>query len=463
MDIINSSFPITGFLESKQGGRAENQDFLGYADTPMGFLLVLCDGMGGGPGGRLASESTVSVVIDYVKQKGSNCSPKQVLVDAIDFADTNIQNLVASNPSLTGMGTTIVCFLFSKKSAWVAHVGDSRFYQFRMGRKAFRTTDHSFVSELVQKGTLTEEQARLSSQSNIITRAINGRGIAKPDIVELPFEKGDRFMLCTDGIWGSMPEPELMNHITKTKNLSGAVVQMAYDVDEIGRNEGGKHDNLTIALVETKINSQKKVPMSKRILTIVGVMAVMLVTSIAINFFVWQSRNARVVEVEKQLNDLQDTITALRSKYDVTTGQLVAASDQNDKLKEENKQATKELIDAKKENAKQQGQIDQLQEQNKDLQSKKEKSVSSNPKSKYGAVISAISKFIEDTAGNRHITENSINEIISMLSDSKANKAKQCLIKAKSALNGKIGNAEKVTRQVNAFKEAIQELNKINK
>lgn len=354
MEIINSTYPITGFLESKKGGRDENQDFLGFADTHLGFLLVLCDGMGGGPGGCTASQTTVKTVIEYVKSKDSSTSPKEALAEAIAVADVNIAKITTANPALTGMGTTIVCFLFNKQSAWVAHVGDSRFYQFRFGRKVYRTIDHSFVSELVQKGALTEEQARLSTQSNIITRALNGRGIAKPDIKELAYEKGDRFMLCSDGIWGAKPEPQLIKDIAQTKSVSGAVVQITYDVEEIGKAEGGKYDNLSIAVIETQINSKKKVPMSKRTIKNFLVVVALLVASLVANVFLLQRVNRGGSSDENGLTALRDSISKLNAKNAELKGRLQGKDELANELRagkskaeDESKKAQAELNEQK--------------------------------------------------------------------------------------------------------------------
>ena len=98
------------------------------------------------------------------------------------------------NPSLKGMGSTATVLLLSDKSAFVAHVGDSRVYQIRSGKKIFRTFDHSMVFELVKQKVITEEQARLSAQSNIITRALGMQPDLQVDVVERPYEKGDRFV-----------------------------------------------------------------------------------------------------------------------------------------------------------------------------------------------------------------------------------------------------------------------------
>lgn len=266
---IKTSTPFVGFVDSRQGGRTENQDSCGYADTAFGLLVVVCDGMGGGPGGKVASSLAVDSIIHTVRSTDSSTTVTEMLQHAVQVANQTIINQACEHPSLRGMGTTAAILLIGKRAAVVAHVGDSRVYQFRGGGKKFRTTDHSVVAELVQNGTLTEDQARLSAQSNVITRGLGVMADVKADIVELPYEKGDRFMLCTDGIWGAVTEKELVKVVAKTQSLGGAVERVVIHVDELGFSAGGNHDNLTVALIETTSNSILKEKMSttvKRVL-----------------------------------------------------------------------------------------------------------------------------------------------------------------------------------------------------
>ena len=247
---------MIGFVDSRKGGRVENQDTCGYADTSFGLLVVVCDGMGGGPGGKLASTLAVDTIIGIVRDATATAEPKEVLKNAIQTANQVLVKRIVDNPSLRGMGTTVAALLINDYAAILAHAGDSRIYKFRGSRKVYRTTDHSVVSELVRKGTLTEEQARLSAQSNVITRALGVSPEVEVDITELAYEKGDRFMLCTDGIWGNITEKELIKIAAGTKSPGGAVESLVIRVDEQGFAAGGVHDNLTVALIETTSNSK---------------------------------------------------------------------------------------------------------------------------------------------------------------------------------------------------------------
>jgi len=261
---INTRTKFRGSVDSRIGGRSDNQDTCGYADTPHGLLVVVCDGMGGGPGGKLASSVAVETIIKCVSGDTESTDRKALLAEAINIADRQLQQIQAEKPALSGMGTTVAALLINSQSAIVAHVGDSRVYQFRRGSKKYRTFDHSMVFEQVRRKILTEEQARLSPQSNVITRALGfGQG-EKAEIAELPYEKGDRFMLASDGVWGVMPEKELVKIAGKTSNVDGAIESLFIKVEEIGAENGGTHDNFTAAFVETSNNSNLKEKMSTR-------------------------------------------------------------------------------------------------------------------------------------------------------------------------------------------------------
>ena len=280
----NDNDIFIGFAESRIGGRPENQDSYGFKDTELGFLVTVCDGMGGGPGGKTASSIAVNEIITGIEEASKDEEVANILIKAIRRANMAILEAGNQTPELQGMGSTATVLLLSEKSAFLAHAGDSRIYQIRGGKKVFRTFDHSVVFDLVKQKVITEEQARLSAQSNVITRALGVKPDLEVDVVEVSYEKGDRFVLCSDGIHGSMPEKELIKMLANHKTSLGAVLDdIATYVDNIGRSSGGKHDNLTLAIVETKINSKLRPTMSKQIKTTLLVLAAVCLISIVCN------------------------------------------------------------------------------------------------------------------------------------------------------------------------------------
>lgn len=275
---------LSAFAESRIGGRSENQDSYGWQDTDFGYLLTVCDGMGGGPGGKTASTIAVKEIIAGVVEAEKDEEIPNIIIKAIRRANMAIIEAGNENPKLKGMGSTATVLLVSEKSAFVAHVGDSRIYQFRGHKKIFRTFDHSMVFDMVSQGVITEEQARLSAVSNVITRALGIKPDVEVDIKEVAFEKGDRFMLCSDGIHGTMEESVLVKMSTdKSRKLGVVTDDIATYVDNLGRTHGGGHDNLTLALVEMNINSILKEKMAKQTkITILGLVALVII-SMALN------------------------------------------------------------------------------------------------------------------------------------------------------------------------------------
>lgn len=246
------------YIQSRTGGRAENQDFYGNITTKFGELIVVCDGMGGHLGGKHASELAVKNILEQVKNS-TESEPTQVLLTALQKANTEIFNEGQTQHEYRNMGTTAVALLITADKAISCHIGDSRIYQLRNNEIIFRTSDHSQVFELVKAGVMTEEEARISSQSNIITRALGIKPIVEIDITDnLQYQVGDRFLLCTDGIWGVLPEHQLIELVTQTKDITTTVNQTIDVVEKIGSENGGKHDNLTIALAEIDSNSDFK-------------------------------------------------------------------------------------------------------------------------------------------------------------------------------------------------------------
>jgi protein phosphatase len=239
-------------LADRVGGRTEQQDAAGAVVTRYGLLVLVCDGMGGARGGSTASRMAVEL-IQRELQQATDPDGAEALADAIRFANREIYQRSQHDDSLRGMGTTLTALLLQPTHATLAHAGDSRIYQFRRGKVIFRTTDHSKVFELVKRGILSEEQARLSEESNVILRAL---GI-KPDVdVELhdhqPYQQGDRFLLCTDGISGAVPEETLLSWLESTEPVETLAARLVREVDEYGFRHGGGHDNLTAAVVECR-------------------------------------------------------------------------------------------------------------------------------------------------------------------------------------------------------------------
>lgn len=325
VSITSRIVPLQGVANSMQGGRPENQDDWGFVDTPLGFLLVVCDGMGGGPGGKTASYIAKNVLIGALME----CSPQASRVDAMKMAVSRANDALYQKmdevPQLKGMGSTLVAILISQQSAIITHLGDSRCYRISHGRVAYRTDDHSLVGELVRNKALTEEQARTSPQSNVIMRGLGNTSNHAPEIVEVPYQKGDLFVLCTDGVWSIMPHEQLVKRLTSHQTLQALVDNLSAEIDQIGFSTNGHHDNHTLAAIEMNTDSILKDKMSKILKIAFAVVAALLVVSIVLNI-TGSMREHRlsdsVAELEEKMQIMQQTESSMALTQDVKDGDI---------------------------------------------------------------------------------------------------------------------------------------------
>lgn len=301
---INIKGKTLGFVDSRIGGRKENQDSAGFRETELGSLIVVCDGMGGMQGGSVASQLAVQTILETVALADKKTNPKTVLIQAIKNANAAIIEHGQNNPNLRGMGTTATVLLLTSYSALTAYVGDSRIYQLRNGKKIFRTFDHSMVFEMVKKRIISEEQARLSAQSNVILKALGVNADVEVEIAERPYKKGDRFVLCSDGFWGAMPEEEFVRHLVESNPIDKILESTANVVESIGRNSGQEFDNLTAAILEMSNNSILKEKMNRTAKIIILVLTVLLLISLVFNIsMVIQNKTNDGLSPEKEQVD----------------------------------------------------------------------------------------------------------------------------------------------------------------
>ncbi len=259
MNIIKSDIvSLHGAAISMIGGRPENQDDMAYLDTPLGFLIIVCDGMGGGPGGKTASYIVKHEIAETLCECSQQTPRDHALKMAAARAHKALEDKMIENPALNGMGSTFVAVLINNQSAVIAHAGDSRCYRLHGKKCLFRSQDHSLVAELVRKKVMTEEDARRSPQANVITRGLGSTTNHVPEIEEIPYKKGDRFVICTDGVWGAMQHQELLKVFTQPIEQQKLLSNLSAQINKIGFTKGGGHDNHTIAMFELEKDSQLK-------------------------------------------------------------------------------------------------------------------------------------------------------------------------------------------------------------
>jgi len=277
--------------------RTENEDNLFVGDG----LFVVADGMGGHEAGEVASRIAVDRIRTALSDDTSNLAVAEEnakagstgpdadttaraaieVVDAVRSANTQIFQTAVANPSQAGMGTTITAIAviedplagrgepniddndpFEKDPAGnprvtpvtpkhqpealvLANVGDSRTYLYRHDRLRRVTIDHNYVSELVEAGHITDDEARYHPRRNIITRALGIEPDVTVDWWTLPLVKGDRFLLCSDGLVDEITDTEIAAVLR-----ANADPQTAVDVLIELANEAGGRDNVTVVVVD---------------------------------------------------------------------------------------------------------------------------------------------------------------------------------------------------------------------
>ncbi len=328
---LTSSFDCVA--STRIGGRKENQDTAAIRLTDHGLLMIVCDGMGGGPSGKRASYMAAHVISNYISHQPKKTPDTQVLEDSILLAHNVLKFDAKKYPENFGMGTTAAVLLLNEEHAVIGHVGDSRVYQIRDGRLLRRTTDHSLVARKMQLEGWTDEEARTSSESNIITQAIGHREI-EPEIEVYSYLKGDRFLLCSDGIWGHYPQKQLLQILKRTPSVGGALSDLMVTTDNIGIDEGNNHDNFTAIIVQTNISSKSKDLMTKISKLIIGILGLLLIISIACNIYLFTNHS--------QNQSSSENVEAAGNKVDQETNAAVATPEQNnitatDEAKAENR------------------------------------------------------------------------------------------------------------------------------
>ena len=227
--------------------RQENQDDYRAGELPGGAVWALvCDGMGGAKGGREASQGACNVIENFFQEQYAQCGAGQeepFLKKALLYANRFVFQKAAHEEALAGMGTTAVCALVRSGNVYLCHAGDSRAYLIRDGKLTQLTHDHSYVQELVDCGTITEEEAEHHPQKNIITKALGVDYRLEPEFTAAKLKREDRLLLCTDGLTNMVPVEEMEELLAQ-----GAFYDLPDRLIEAANAHGGS-DNITALLL----------------------------------------------------------------------------------------------------------------------------------------------------------------------------------------------------------------------
>ena len=242
--------------------RQNNEDSFGYWEPEddreflrKGRLAVVADGMGGYEGGQEASRLAVATLIDVYRDFPGD-DPREALVEALQSAHEEIRKYSFDHPELRGMGTTCTAVGIingpigatndtTYASLFFVHVGDTRLYMIHDGKIRRVTRDHSYVGRLIEAGMISEQQAEVHPQRNILTSAVGTNPELVMDAPEQPepLRAGDVLLICSDGLWGQVHDSEILGAVNNK-----TAEQAARELIALARERGGP-DNITVQIL----------------------------------------------------------------------------------------------------------------------------------------------------------------------------------------------------------------------
>jgi protein phosphatase len=253
---------LTWAVRSDSGlKRTSNED--SYSMRPDVGLFVVADGMGGHVAGEVASRVAVEAIEAFIQETAgadknrtwpfpfdpSVSLEANRLRAAFRLANRKIASAIADSQDLRGMATTASAVLLGPQGASVAHVGDSRVYVLRGGKLEQITHDHSWVEEQVRAGTLTPTAARQHPWRNVVTRALSGGEDPEVDVTEVVPRAGERYLLCSDGLFTVVPDSRIAELLGDKKGsldaIAAALVAAAHDA--------GGPDNITALILQIDV------------------------------------------------------------------------------------------------------------------------------------------------------------------------------------------------------------------
>ena len=238
--------------------RTSNED--SYSTRPDVGLFVVADGMGGHVAGEVASRVAVEAIEAFIEETAGADKNRtwpfpfdptvslesNRLRAAFRLANRKIGAAIADSQDLRGMATTASAVLVGPRGASVAHVGDSRVYVLRQSQLDQITHDHSWVEEQVRAGTLSPTAARQHPWRNVVTRALSGGDDPEVDVTEVSPKPGERYLLCSDGLFTVVPDNRIAQLLSQTDVALDAICRGLVQA----ANEAGGPDNITTLILQ---------------------------------------------------------------------------------------------------------------------------------------------------------------------------------------------------------------------
>lgn len=212
-------------------------------------LYVVSDGMGGAEAGEVASTLAIQTIAQHVDKVLRDCltveaNAREVcLREAIEAANTAIQEYARSHPESAGLGATVVAALVQDQQLTLAWVGDSRGYVWEQGELRQLSRDHSLVARLMEIGQLSPEAARTHEHRNVLLRSLGNKAQVAVDVVSLPLRRGARLLLCSDGLTGHVEDDVIKDVLSRHRDPFDAAVELV-----AAANMDGGSDNISVVV-----------------------------------------------------------------------------------------------------------------------------------------------------------------------------------------------------------------------
>jgi protein phosphatase len=243
---------VGGYARASDTGRKRRRNEDSFVVAPP--LFAVADGMGGAQAGEVASQLAAAVLEET--DPGSLAGGDR-LISLIQEANRRVYERASSDPSTSGMGTTMTVALVEPTGVTIAHVGDSRAYRVRDGQLEQLTEDHSLVNELLKSGKLSREEADIHPQRSVITRAVGTDPDVDAETWVIDAHEGDVFLLCSDGLTDMVPDDDILaiveRHHDDLDRVTKALVSAA--------NRNGGEDNITVVAFSTVAEGDETVRM----------------------------------------------------------------------------------------------------------------------------------------------------------------------------------------------------------
>ena len=238
------------FAKSDIGKAREiNQDYYYISEeNEEPRLYILADGMGGYKGGEIASKLATESAKKYIQSNFCNIIKEKeeilkLIESAVEYANMVVYEKSKEDANLEGMGTTLeICLIYNNK-AYIGHVGDSRIYRIRKNIIRKLTKDHSYVQKLVEDKKITRDEAKTHPKKNMLIKALGCTPYVEPDIRARNFEKGDIFIICSDGLTNMVEEKRIYELINEDFNSAADKL-----INEA--NQAGGYDNITVIIIK---------------------------------------------------------------------------------------------------------------------------------------------------------------------------------------------------------------------